>query len=401
MGDTVPKVEGLNCPKCGAPLTMRTFGQAVTVVCPNCHSILDAKDPKLEVLQTFESKQRIKPQIPLGRRGKLRGEAYEVIGFQVRTVRIEGVQYHWREYVLFNPYKGFRYLTEYDGHWNYVKTVQALPETAAGGARGYARLLGKRYNHFQTCTAETSFVLGEFPWQVRVGEKAEVRDYVAPPEMLSAETTGNETTWSLGEYMPGAQIWEAFQLDGAAPPASGVYANQPRPSYGVRGMWRAFLMLALTLIVVSLGIDVVSGKHVVFDRRYTFGAQGAFVTDEFELKGRPGTVEVRTTTQRNVEAFFNYALIGTSGRAWNFGRELEEGRDTAILAAIPPGRYYLRVEPEGGSGGVDYEIRVRLDVPVLAFYIIAAILLAIPPVLLTFRSWSFESRRWKESDYAS
>ncbi len=31
---------------------------------------------------------------------------------------MEGVAYSWHEYVLFNPYKGFRYLTEYDGHWN-------------------------------------------------------------------------------------------------------------------------------------------------------------------------------------------------------------------------------------------------------------------------------------------
>jgi len=36
---------------------------------------------------------------------------WEVIGFQVRTIRVQGIDYSWGEYLLFNPYEGFRYLT--------------------------------------------------------------------------------------------------------------------------------------------------------------------------------------------------------------------------------------------------------------------------------------------------
>jgi hypothetical protein len=51
-----------------------------------------------------------------------------VIGFQIRSVTEEAVQYPWSEYVLYHPERGFRYLTEENGHW-----TDALPCTASPG----------------------------------------------------------------------------------------------------------------------------------------------------------------------------------------------------------------------------------------------------------------------------
>src|SRR5437016_11458225 len=73
-GTPKPQAKALNCPKCGAAITLRSFGQAETVVCGSCHAILDAKDPNLAILQQFEAATgEVKPLIPLGTRGKLRG----------------------------------------------------------------------------------------------------------------------------------------------------------------------------------------------------------------------------------------------------------------------------------------------------------------------------------------
>src|SRR5215469_14108180 len=170
-----PQVKALNCPQCGAAIILRSFGQAETVVCESCRSILDAKDPKLAILQQFEKlTSDVHPLIPLGTRGKLRGTDYEVIGFQRRHATVEGISYPWHEYVLFNPYKGFRYLSEYNGHWNDISVCKQLPTDDHGSAN----YLGETYRHFQTSDADTDFVLGEFSWQVRVGERAVVTDYV-------------------------------------------------------------------------------------------------------------------------------------------------------------------------------------------------------------------------------
>src|SRR5438270_5404249 len=126
-------VRSLNCPNCGATVTLRSFGQAINVVCSGCHSILDAQNPQVQVLQRFKAATKWDPRIPLGSRGKLRGILWEVIGFQRREIKVEGQTYGWGEYLLFNPYKGFRYLTEYDGHWNYVSPLRSLPELEKTG----------------------------------------------------------------------------------------------------------------------------------------------------------------------------------------------------------------------------------------------------------------------------
>src|SRR5262245_46000664 len=163
------KVKGLNCPNCGGALSVRGFEHTLSVVCPQCLSVLDAKDPNLQVLQQFEGKTRLTLKIPLGTRGQWQGAVHEVIGFQQRTIQVGGESYSWEEYLLFNPYKGFRYLTVYNGHWNDVRTVRALPENPGWGLRPAVRLDGVSYKHFQSANAETTYVLGEFPWQVRRG----------------------------------------------------------------------------------------------------------------------------------------------------------------------------------------------------------------------------------------
>src|SRR5271165_3278744 len=206
-GPPKPQVKALQCPNCGAAIVLRSFGQAVSVVCSGCHCVLDAKDPNLQILQKFQQiTANITPLIPLGTRGKLRGTDYEVIGYQRRSTTVDDIEYSWGEYVLFNPYKGFRYLTEYNGHWNDVtvcKEVPVLDPRLESSPFAVVNYLGERYRHFQTSGAKTTSVLGEFPWQVRVGEAAVVTDFVHPPRVLSREKTAEEVAWSLGEYMYG------------------------------------------------------------------------------------------------------------------------------------------------------------------------------------------------------
>jgi hypothetical protein len=419
-GPPKPQAKALNCPKCGAAIILHSFGQAVTVVCASCHCILDAKDPNLAILQQFEAATReVKPLIPLGTRGKLRGTDYELIGFQRRSTQVDGITYYWHEYVLFNPYKGIRYLSEYNGHWNDISICKTLPTADFSGAA----YLGETYKHFQSADANTDFVLGEFPWRVRVGEKAAVTDYVHPPRVLSSEKLDKEVTWSIGEYMYGREIWEAFKLPGAPPEPMGVYENQPSTvAINVKGMWVAFAAFAVFLLVLMAVFDMRAKKEPVLQQTYQFNraeakSEPSFVSDEFALGGGTSTVEVKTYAPvDNNWIYLNYALINhDTGQAWDFGREVSyyhghdsdgswtEGKqtDSVVIPSVPAGHYYLRIEPEAdpSSPRILYTVDVIRDVPVFGIYGIAFLALLVPVVIISFRAYTFERSRWSESDH--
>ncbi len=413
----------LQCPGCGAPLTIRAAGLTLSIVCANCKSILDAGDPNLQVLEKFAAKQTIQPAIPLGTRGKLHGDDYDVIGFQVRSTDSDGVPDSWAEYLVFNPAKGFRYLTEYNGHWNDVKTIPAIPERIQVGKKPGAKLMGRTYVLFDTELATTTYVLGEFPWRVHVGEKNGVKDFIAVPRILSCEITEHETVWSLGEYMTGAEVWQAFHLPGQAPRATGIFANQPAPFAGqASSMWRVCLNLLSAVILLAIFFYMTAGQESVFERQYSFtprtGGEASFVTDEFEVTGHPSNVEVsiRTDLQNNW-AYFNLALINeATGRGYDFGREVsyysgrdsdgswtEGGRnDSAIVPSVAPGRYYLRVEPEmdKNASSMLYTLEVKRSVPSMGLFLIAGSLLLIPPIFFTWRAAAFEGKRWAQSNFS-
>jgi hypothetical protein len=420
-----PQVRSLNCPGCGATLTLRSFGQAVTIVCDHCHSILDAQDPRLAILQKFTAVVgEDPPLIPLGTRGKIRGTDYEAVGVQRRTIHVDGIPYSWHEYVLFNPYKGFRYLTEYNGHWNDTSILRSLPTVNDVVSPATLSYLGETYRHFQTAIAATSFVLGEFPWQVRVGESSDVSDYVSPPRVISSERTGKEITWSMGEYISGHDVWKAFNLHGDPPERVGVYENQPSPlSADTNAIWLAFVGFLVAVVVMFIAFESFTRHEQVLYGNYSFDSnvrgEASFVTDVFELKGRTSDLELTTTSDLNNNwIYLNYALINQdTGQAYDFGREVSyyhgydsdgswtEGShtDKVAIPSVPPGTYYLRVEPESdfGHGTISYSILVNRDVPQASFFGIALLALLVPAGFITWRSMNFEHLRWAESDYGS
>lgn len=416
MADAKPvQVRSLSCPNCGGSVQLRGFAHTLSVVCPQCHSVLDTSTAEVRILQSVQSKERIQPTVPLGTRGEIHGTQYEVIGFQVREVEAGGDTWSWNEYLLFNPCTGFRYLTDYQGHWNFVRTETALPVPTKHGGKFAASLEGRTYLLFDRMTARTAYVLGEFPWRVHVGDFVDCQDFVSPPWMLSSESTPEETTWSSAEYIPAREIWKAFRLPGSPPVPSGIFANQPSPHSGAGAAWRTWLWLNVALLLLAIAFAIVSPAREAFKDQYQFvrraGNEPAFVTPAFTLGGRDSNVQLKIHTDLNNSwAYFGFALINQqTGQAFDFGREVshysDEGspNNSVIIPDIPSGQYYLRIEPDvdPATSLMRYDLTLHRDVPNYGFFWVAAVLLLIPPAVKTIRSASFEAARWRESDYGT
>ena len=411
-----PQVKTLRCSGCGNPLTLRGMEKAESIACDACGSIIDLTDENLRIISTFQSKIKYQPLIPLGRRGNIRGDLFEVIGYLRRAVTVEGVDYEWSEYLLFNPYKGFRWLAEYNGHWNFMKTTaQNLRKKG-----GEVKYLDKTFLHFQTAKARVVYVVGEFYWKVQAGETCTVTDYISPPLILSQEQTDQETSWTIGEYIEPETLWKDFNLTTPIPARIGVAPNQVSPYKAqASSLWVLFGYLFLAAVLIQLALFFLSQNRLIYDDRFVFqqkNKEKAVVTELFNISGHTSNVVIKTAAAplNNNWMYLNMALVSEDGRAYDFGREIsyyhgtEDGSvwseggftDEAVLPAIPAGRYYLRIEPESSAPVVNYHIQVYRDVPQWSFFFLALGALCILPIVMIWRSSRFEHARWAESDHS-
>jgi len=414
------QAEALRCPSCGAPIAITTPG-VKSVACGSCHAILDAEDRNLKILSRFKARMKVEPDIPLGTEGRFEEAVFRVIGFLERGTT-GPVHYGWREYLLHNPSLGFRWLTESDGHWSWVKPLSFNPTPTKDHAGRQALLYdGTVYRHFSSAKAEVSYVAGEFYWKVAVGESAKVSDFTAPPRLISEEKSKNEIVWSLAEYLDASTVKAALGLEKALKKSKGVAANQPWPHEAFYPkIWRFSWACLLAALLIQLGFVFFSQNKVVYSTTLTVPpgkSAEAVTTDDFRLEGRPSNVQVANEAQiDNDWIYLDMTLVNRdTGQDFELSRELDyyhgcddgcwtEGSatDKAVISAVPPGNYYFLVESESrpdAPAPFSDRIIVKRDVPGWLNFFLTAMGLLLIPLLYLWRRSAFERARWDESDH--
>lgn len=281
------------------------------------------------------------------------------------------------------------------------------------------RTQGRTYEHFQTSEPVVTYVVGEFPWRVKVGERVRARDFICPPFLVSQEVSGKEVVWSEGVYLEPEEVWAGFKLPDSPPPPMGVAPAQPNPHDGHMTFVKVTAWSFTALIVAAaFALSAVARNELLLEKGFAFvptAAEKAVVTEVFELKGHTSNVEVTILGNLNNQwAYISMALINAdTDEALDFGREIsfysgvdDEGRwtegspaDTVYLPQVPSGRYYMRLEPETDTGTFNYEVRVRRDVPRRIWAILAVLLIWLPAAWVLWRRYVFEQQRWMESDH--
>lgn len=186
-------VGACECPNCGASLPL-TSERTERIVCQYCGTKSDITSGHLQALGPAP-RPPIQPYIPLGSRGNLRGVDYVVCGFVIRSCRVEGQQYPWREYLLFGGDSvGYKWLMEEDGKWSFVDPVEA---GMVGDSGNVVSFNGASYALQQTVRASVDYVLGEFYWKVEIGETVDARDFTGPGGKVSKEQSSTEVNYSF------------------------------------------------------------------------------------------------------------------------------------------------------------------------------------------------------------
>ena len=416
---------GMGCPNCGGPLELIAPDKSERVTCPNCNSLLDVNQGDLTYLRALNPSPN-QPEFvaPIGAAGLFPGDVkFKIIGAVVRSVTIEGIQYFWHEYLLYNPAVGFRWLVHSDNHWNFVEPVNPADVGqdnvfASGKTVDYN---GRKFKIFQDAPAVVEYVKGEFYWRVEQGETVRAVDYVSAPLLLSQEVSANEVNWSVGTYMTNDEIEKIFGISGLPRPW-GVGPNQPFTGrfYYTWGALPLLLLFVVAIFMIPLSglTNTVLNQEVVLPPMTNAATGQAIFSQSFDIKANRN---VRITASANVDnswADLDVDLVNDQSQevesvnipieyysgSDSDGAWTEGGRSTdATLSSLPAGKYTLRVEGTWQNWQVQMPVSVKVEQNVNrgVNFICALLILMIVPIIGIIRKISFESSRWKDSMFGS
>ena len=268
-----------DCPSCGAPITVQ-LASSKSITCGACHSLIDLTSGIGGEFKHASQDEPVQPLIPLGSTGKLQGVDWQVVGFQQRMGAVPGddEQFGWEEYLLFNAKRGFLFLVDTTEGWSLVKPTTGAPEMAVSGQS--ATYLGSRYQLKESYNAETTYVLGEFYWQVQRGQKTSNRDFASGKSLLSREQSVQEVTWSVGSNIDSALVATAFKLEGkkdllkrsdASPLGMGIAGIAPKTI-----LWAIVIVVVLVIVFSARNDCNPTVENCSSSTRTSGGSYGGF-----------------------------------------------------------------------------------------------------------------------------
>jgi len=416
---------GMGCPNCGGPLTLNAPDKAERVTCPNCNSLLDVNQGNLTYFKALTPPPNAPDFVaPIGAEGTFPGDVkFKIIGAVVRSVTVDGIQYFWHEYLLYNPMVGFRWLVHSDNHWNFVEPVNPAEVEQSGmiGSGATVNYNGRTFKIFQDAPAVVEYVKGEFYWRVEQGETVQATDYVSPPMMLSREESNNEINWSAGTYMTNDEIEKIFGISGLPRPW-GVAPNQPFTGrfYYTWGALPLLLLLVVAIFSIPLtGLTKTAlSQEIVLPPMTNATTAQAVFSQPFDIRAN-GNVRITAGAQvdnswadldvdlindqsqevESVNVPVEYYSGVDDGEAWTEGDKSTD----ATLSSLPAGKYTLKVEGTWQNWQTQMPVSVKVEQNVNrgVNFCCAFIVLLIVPVLGFFRKFTFESSRWKDSMFSS
>jgi hypothetical protein len=238
-----------SCPNCGAPVEV-TLAGSKSITCRSCNSIIDLTQGIGAALKHAIQEEPVSPLIALGTVGQLAGAQWQVVGFQHRMgyePDEPDEHFGWDEYLLYNQKRGFTFLVDAEDGWSLVKPVTGAPTFKAGGDS--ASYLKTTYQLQSSYRAETSYVAGEFYWQVQRGQKTFNRDFANGSALLSQEEAPNEITWSSGSKLDGDLVAKAFKLEGKK---DLFKRSDAKPLSSASGMGCGTIIVVVLLILLFL-----------------------------------------------------------------------------------------------------------------------------------------------------
>jgi hypothetical protein len=184
-----------------------------------------------------------------------------------------------------------------------------------------------------------------------------------------------------------------------------------------------FCFSAILCLLQILAVTYFSESNRVFSQTIhtTPENKGQVVLSEpLMLTGRTANLEIilsssinndwlelaTSLTNDNTEETFDVSQVVEYYNGYDDEGFWSEGSqsDESIISAIPAGKYHLSLIPNAGAYNrgkeLNFHLTIKRAVSISSNFFVALAALALYPLIMLYRHYSFEKRRWANSDYA-
>ncbi|MBO9595252.1 MAG: DUF4178 domain-containing protein [Niabella sp.] len=413
---TTPFEVSFPCIQCHTTLTSITVPYTRNIVCSSCRAqyTYNYFEQRFEALKEDRFKDNHSlPYLLPGMTGSLNKIPFTVAGCCIKE-ETSGDYPSWTEYTLFNPVEGFSYLSEYKGHWVYVKEWPRPPLITEKG-KDY---IVENDNHFDLYNAyryRVTAAWGAHIYNLHHTRQTYVREFVYPPQTLIEETSGWEECWFYGEHINPAEVKKAFRMTTPPPARYGTGSVQPLMIVDLAGV----IKMGVAAIVLLLVLHMVSAmskqsKSILFTTfNFEDSVKQTYTSNKFHLNKHLSNIELKLRAPDLSDSWVEVSgtLVNTDkGLSFHFSRTLsfysgiEEGErwsegsteGSELLTDIPEGNYYIEFEGVSDSKRPMNEVSIQTlyDVPVHRNLNAVILIVCITGVVHVLISNYNKNKRW-------
>jgi hypothetical protein len=342
------------CPLCKTENKINVDFQITEYICRSCSNLIDIdKNTSTKVIR----KPVENVVLEIGQKGIIHDTEYTVTGIVIRKY---GTSIFWREYYLKDKKGEDVFLSESDGHWVFLHSINAMDVKQKQNGK-VAELHSINYRWYETTQCSIDAAAGFFEDKLDF-HVAAYKEWVNGTHLISHEQSSGKSNYFYGEHISSNTVKNAFKTR-FMPSKSGVGIVQPY-FVNIKQAINIFCVAALFIALIQFYVYSTRTNQKVFEDRVKFEdvKNKELVSKSFSVSGgfAPLDVEVFSGVD-NSWANIQLSLVNEktneivytskdieeyhgveSGESWSEGKSTEQFN----LCGISPGTYHFLISAE-------------------------------------------------------
>ncbi len=417
VNNQYPEPKAVKCPNCQTVHQLLLHDQSLCFICSNCQTSVSTFN--LSQINKLRASAR-KFYLELGAFGTIKNTKFQVVGMLTKS---DGAGSYWNEYTLYNPIKGYIWLTTYEGNWTYIETMSDPPLiTHLKNVAAHEKIIeydGDQYTKFLMYKSRIVGGHGEFSYPIEKKEDGNTIEYIKPPKLISFYRSSDEIKWFKGEYLEPDEVRKGFKL--TEMPIKNVQGYLEIFKQEKRFKYAFVLYLVSVLLVIGFmqlnNLSKEKGTVLAYSSHYdTVSTQmkkiGEFSLNddnnilEFQIEGpllnnQWMDIEFEMIEKKTGEAIY-FVMPLEYYQGYDGGEYWTEGSrdDYEILSSVNKGDYVVSCRPTGMlfNDHLEYNIKIEKNATVHRNWILFILLAGLGPLIQYFIKRNFEVKRWNQSN---